>query len=60
MYWSLTDNYEWQHGYGKRFGLIQIDYATLKRKLKESGRWYARVIRENGFESGVPAGKNQV
>ena len=54
MYWSLTDNFEWQHGYGKRFGLIHIDYATMKRKLKESGRWFARVISDNGFVENRP------
>ena len=61
IYWSLTDNFEWQHGYGKRFGLIHIDYTTLKRELKESGRWFARVISDNGFaesKPGATAGEN--
>lgn len=50
MYWSLTDNFEWQHGYGKRFGLIGIDYAAQQRKVRDSGCWFARTIRDNGFE----------
>ena len=29
--WSLLDNFEWAFGYAKRFGLVYIDYATLKR-----------------------------
>ena len=47
--WSLMDNFEWSHGYGKRFGLIHVDYATLTRKVKQSGRWYSQVTRQNGL-----------
>ena len=46
--WSLLDNFEWSFGYGKRFGLIYVDYATQERIVKRSGRWYAGVTRENG------------
>lgn len=46
--WSLLDNFEWQHGYGPRFGLIYVDYPTQERIIKRSGRWYAEVTRENG------------
>lgn len=42
--WSLMDNFEWAEGYAKRFGLIYVDYQTLARHLKDSARWYARVI----------------
>lgn len=42
--WSLLDNYEWTDGYSKRFGLVYIDYATQRRIVKESGRWYAAFI----------------
>ncbi len=47
--WSLTDNFEWAFGYGKHFGLIRVDYETQARTVKDSGHWYATVIRENGF-----------
>ncbi|MFC6885040.1 MULTISPECIES: GH1 family beta-glucosidase [Actinomadura] len=46
--WSLLDNFEWAWGYSKRFGLVHVDYATQRRTLKDSARWYARVIRRGG------------
>ncbi|NUT35028.1 MAG: beta-glucosidase [Hamadaea sp.] len=42
--WSLLDNFEWTLGYGKRFGIVHVDYATQRRTLKDSARWYAGVI----------------
>jgi beta-glucosidase len=45
--WSLLDNFEWAVGNTKRFGLIRVDYDTLKRTIKDSGEWYARVIAAN-------------
>ncbi len=46
--WSLLDNYEWSHGFAKRFGLIHVDFATQRRTPKSSARFYAEVIRSNG------------
>jgi len=46
--WSLLDNFEWSHGYSKRFGIVHVDYRTQKRTLKESARFYAGVIRSRG------------
>jgi beta-glucosidase len=46
--WSLLDNFEWAHGYSKRFGLVHVDYATQQRTVKRSGRFYAEVIRTRG------------
>ncbi len=48
QYWSLMDNFEWAEGYDKRFGLIYVDYQTLKRTLKDSAHFYAEIIRTNG------------
>lgn len=49
--WSLLDNYEWAWGYGKRFGLVRVDYETQERTVKASGRWYSRVAIGNAVPS---------
>jgi beta-glucosidase len=49
--WSLLDNFEWGHGYSKRFGIVRVDYNTQVRTIKESGEWYSRVIAENCVRS---------
>ncbi|SEW13314.1 beta-glucosidase [Cognatiyoonia koreensis] len=36
FYWSLLDNYEWAFGYEKRFGIVHVDFDTLKRTPKAS------------------------
>jgi beta-glucosidase len=51
FHWSLMDNFEWALGYGQRFGLIFVDFKTLKRTIKNSGHWFAQVIKDNGFEN---------
>jgi beta-glucosidase len=48
--WSLMDNFEWQHGYRMRFGLVNVDYESQVRTTKDSGCWYAQVIRDNGID----------
>ena len=43
--WSLLDNYEWALGYGKRFGIVRVDYDTFERTIKDSGYWFRDLIR---------------
>jgi beta-glucosidase len=42
--WSLLDNFEWEHGYGKRFGIVFVDYESQRRIPKQSARWYRDFI----------------
>ncbi|WP_345534491.1 GH1 family beta-glucosidase [Viridibacterium curvum] len=44
FYWSLFDNFEWELGYDKRFGLVHVDYATQQRTLKDSAHWYRDFV----------------
>ncbi len=48
-HWSLLDNFEWALGYDQRFGLVHVDYDTQRRTIKDSGRYYARVIAANAL-----------
>jgi beta-glucosidase len=45
--WSFMDNFEWEDGYDRRFGIVHIDFATQKRTPKLSANYFASVIREN-------------
>jgi beta-glucosidase len=49
--WSLLDTWEFWLGLQARFGLIHVDYDTLKRTVKSSGRWFAEVMSANGFDA---------
>lgn len=51
--WSLLDNFEWSWGYGKRFGIVRVDYDSQERTIKDSGLAYARMIAD--AKAGVPA-----
>ncbi|MFD0273685.1 GH1 family beta-glucosidase [Kitasatospora sp. NPDC127111] len=52
--WSLLDNFEWAYGYGKRFGIVHVDFASQRRTPKDSARWYAEVVRTGTLPPGPP------
>jgi len=48
FYWSLLDNFEWDSGFGPRFGLVEVDYKNaLERKIRPSAWKYRDMVREN-------------
>jgi len=49
FYWSLVDNYEWNHGFDLRFGLYALDNLTKARALRPIGARYAEIVRDRGF-----------
>jgi beta-glucosidase len=49
FYWSLLDNFEWDKGFWPRFGLAEVDYKTLERKIRPSAWEYAAICGENAF-----------
>jgi len=50
LHWSLIDNFEWHHGFQMRFGLVEVDYETLERRIRPSAHEYAKIIQDNGLE----------
>ncbi len=44
VHWSLLDNFEWAEGFWPRFGLVEVDYKTQKRTVRDSAKWYGRFI----------------
>lgn len=47
FYWSLLDNFEWNKGFWPRFGLVEIDYQTLERRIRPSAYEYKKIIEES-------------
>lgn len=50
LYWSLLDNFEWDKGFNPRFGLIDVDYSSYERRVRESAKKLAVVCRNNQLD----------
>jgi beta-glucosidase len=44
LVWSFLDNFEWEWGYDKRFGIVHVNFETQVRTPKESSLWYRDYI----------------
>ncbi len=47
LHWSLLDNFEWSYGKWPRFGLVEVSYRTMKRKLRPSAIWFGEFVKKN-------------
>jgi beta-glucosidase len=50
LHWTLLDNFEWNAGYSKTFGLIAFDHETFARTVKPSARWLGEVAARNALD----------
>jgi len=50
VYWSLLDNFEWDKGFSPRFGLIELDYSTHQRTIRESAKKFALVCKNGRLD----------
>ena len=58
FHWSLLDNFEWAEGFGPRFGLVEVDYDTMQRRMRDSAYIYRDIVQANPgtFPISVPPG----
>lgn len=50
LHWSLLDNFEWDSGYSKKFGLVEVDFSTQQRTIRPSARYYSKIIRSGRID----------
>lgn len=55
FYWSLLDNFEWDKGFWPRFGLVEMEYKTMERKIRPSAWEYAKICKNNYLETEFPS-----
>lgn len=55
FYWTLVDNFEWNEGWGVRFGLIELEPATQRRIPRSSASMYGEICRANAITESIVA-----
>jgi beta-glucosidase len=50
LYWSLLDNFEWHQGFAPRFGLIDVDYRTFQRTVRESAKKFSQICKSGKLD----------
>ena len=53
LHWSLIDNFEWNEGWGARFGLIELDIRTMRRIPRASASMYGEICRANAITEAI-------
>jgi len=53
MIWSLFDNFEWDSGYDKKFGLYYVDRQTLERIPKLSVKWFSSFLNNTSNDTNI-------
>lgn len=48
--WSLLDTFESTNGYRYRFGLVNVDFESLRRTPRKSWSYYQQVIRNRAVD----------
>jgi len=51
FFWTLVDNFEWNHGWTRRFGLWELDTESQARKKRPSADFYAAIVEKNALSS---------
>ena len=49
LHWSLVDNFEWNDGWGVRFGMIEVDPRTQRRTPRPSASMFGEICRANAI-----------
>lgn len=49
LHWSLLDNFEWEDGYKWKYGLVEVDFVTQRRRVRKSAKFYARICKTNSL-----------
>ena len=52
FHWSLLDNFEFPEvrGFWPRFGLVEVDFKTQQRKIRQSALEYATICKNNALD----------